>query len=65
VLVGGAGVVRRAATGETAALALDAADPAATVHALAGLPVRSYPSANDSFAELLREIDAAVPGVSP
>lgn len=65
VLVSGAGMVRRAQTGETAARSLDEADPGATVHALAGQPVRSYPSANDSFAELLREIGAAVPGVSP
>ena len=65
VLVSGAGAVRRASTGETAALALDADDPGATVHALAGLPVRSYASANASFAQLLHELDAAASGDTP
>jgi NAD(P)-dependent dehydrogenase (short-subunit alcohol dehydrogenase family) len=56
VLVSGAGIVRRAGVGETAALALDSAPVADVVHALFGQPVHSFASANDSFTHFLQEL---------
>ncbi len=55
VLVSGAGLVRRALTGETDALALQPGQIAGVVHALQALAPRSHASANDSFAAFVRE----------
>ena len=56
VFVSGAGLVRRASTGETDAAALAGTAVADVLHGLQQKPVRSYATANDSFAELLREL---------
>jgi NAD(P)-dependent dehydrogenase (short-subunit alcohol dehydrogenase family) len=61
VLVCGAGLVRRAGTGESPAQVLpaegDAQGVAAAVHGLHGLPLQAYPSANDSFARFVHELE--------
>lgn len=64
VLVSGAGLVRRAATGESDAMTLDADDPAGAVHALLDRPLKTYPSANDSFGQLLQELAIPTTGAS-
>ncbi|MCY7306971.1 MAG: SDR family NAD(P)-dependent oxidoreductase [Rhodoferax sp.] len=49
VLVSGGGLVRRAITGETAAVAMESASLARQVQALRSAPVQSYSSARASF----------------
>ena len=56
VLISGAGLVRRAGIGETDAVSLQAMPVASALSALNGKPLHGYPSANDSFAGLLREL---------
>ncbi len=56
VLVSGAGLVRRAGTGESDALALRQGSVGDVVHALQDKALRGYPSANDSFARFLQEL---------
>ena len=55
VLVSGAGLVRRACVGESAALALRHDQMAGVVHALHHQAQQAYPSANASFARFLQE----------
>lgn len=64
VLVSGAGLVRRAVTGESEALSLDPGDPGAAVHGLADAAVTAYPSANDSFGRFLQELAIRTTGAS-
>lgn len=55
VLVSGAGLLRRADVGETAAVPLPAHGFSQAVHALHDQPLQRYATANDSFARLLQE----------
>jgi len=55
VLVSGAGVVRRAGSGETQAHRIDPQAIADTVTGLLALPLHGHASAADSFASLVRE----------
>lgn len=65
VLVSGAGIVRRAGTGETAALRLETGAEAGLMEALRARAVEPYPSASTSFERFLQEKDALYPGPTP
>ncbi len=58
VLVSGGGLVRRATTGESSGLALQAESIGAVLHALARQPSRSYANAVESFADFQRSLAA-------
>jgi len=65
VLVSGAGLVRRAGTGESDALTLRDGPVGDVVHALQGQALQAYPSANDSFARFLQELATCYPETTP
>lgn len=64
VLVSGAGLVRRAAVGESDALALSGRAVGDVVHGLQGSALQYYGSANDSFARFLQELAHSNPPLS-
>jgi NAD(P)-dependent dehydrogenase (short-subunit alcohol dehydrogenase family) len=64
VLVSGAGLVRRAAVGESDALALSGRAVGDVVHGLQGSALQHYGSANDSFARFLQELAHSNPPLS-
>ncbi len=65
VLVSGAGLVRRAGTGESDAMALHAGPVGEVVHGLQSKALQPYASANDSFARLLQELARTFPETTP
>ncbi len=65
VLVSGAGLVRRAATGESEAMALCDAPVGEVVHALQAKALQPYASANVSFASFLQELARSSPKTTP
>ena len=56
VLVGGAGLVRRAGVGETDALQMPLSGLATTIHSLRAMELNSHASASDSFTRFLGEL---------